>query len=56
METPQSIKNKKIFKDFNNVLWGKRDLDHALNYIADDISYYGVRNESHGKENYSKML
>lgn len=56
METPQSIKNKKIFKDFMNALWEKRDLELALNYVAEDISYYGVRNEFHGKENYRNML
>ena len=56
METPLSIKNKKVVNDFMNALWVKRDLDIALNYLAEDINYYGVRNESHGKENYSKML
>jgi len=56
METPLTIKNKEVVKDFTNALWVKRDLDLALNYLAEDINYYGVRNESHGKENYSKML
>ena len=56
MENPQSIKNKEIFKDFISTLWEKRELDQALNFLADDISYYGVRNEFHGKENYRKML
>lgn len=56
METPLSIKNKKVVKDFMNTLWVKRDLDTALNYLAEDINYYGVRNESHGKENYREML
>ena len=56
METPLSIKNKEVVKDFVNALWVKRDLDIALNYLAEDIKYFGVRNESHGKENYRKML
>ena len=56
METPLTIKNKEVVKDFMNALWVKRDLDIALNYLAEDINYYGVRNEFHGKENYSKML
>ena len=56
METSLPIKNKEVVKDFMNALWVKRDLDIALNYLAEDINYYGVRNESHGKENYSKML
>jgi len=56
MDTPQPIKNKEVVKDFMNTLWVKRDLDTALNYLAEDINYYGVRNESHGKENYSEML
>ena len=56
METPLTIKNKEVVKDFMNALWVKRDLDIASNYLAEDINYYGVRSESHGKENYSKML
>ena len=56
METPITIKNKEVVKNFMNALWVKRDLDIAINYLAEDINYYGVRNESHGKENYSKML
>ena len=56
METPLTIKNKQVVKDFMNALWVKRDLDIAINYLAEDINYYGVRSESHGKENYSKML
>lgn len=56
METPISIKNKEVVKAFMNTLWVKRDLDTALNYLSEDINYYGVRNESHGKENYREML
>ena len=56
METPLTIKNKEVVKDFTNALWVKRDLDLALKYLAEDINYYGVRNESHGKENLRKML
>lgn len=56
METPQAIKNKKVVKDFMNAIWVKRDLDLALSYLAEDVNYYGVHNESHGKGNYRKML
>jgi predicted ester cyclase len=56
METPLTIKNKEVVKDFINALWVKRDLDIVRNYLAEDINYYGVRSESHGKEKYSKML
>lgn len=56
METPLPTKNKEVVKDFFNALWIKRDLEFALSFLAEDINYYGVRNKSHGKENYIKML
>jgi len=55
METPE-IKNKAVITNFMNATWKQRDLDLALTYVADDVSYYGVRNEFHGKDKYAEMV
>ena len=55
MET-QPLKNKKIIQDFMNAIWVKRDMELALNYVAKNVQYHGVRNEFHGKEHYKEMI
>lgn len=52
----QTTKNKEIIKDFFNAIWINRDLDLALSFVADDVRYYGVRNEFQGKETYGEMI
>lgn len=52
----QAIKNKEVITNFMDATWKKRNLDLALTYVADDVSYYGVRNEFHGKDKYAEMV